>query len=176
MALTSSRALPNATPLSGPFEHGEIVEVVAERHDLFCHDVELGAEAGQGGALVRSMRSDFGKVDARGGRVVMADMRLEPFDQSTVPEVGVGDEHLPDPGRRGAITQAVLVSKALPVSRLGYSSITALPNAVDRRLPTRTRAVVLRLEPPAKLGHVGVGEAQALLDLTGAEVDPVAAV
>ena len=107
----------------------------------------------------------------------MADMRLEPFDQSAVSEVGVGDEHLPDSGRRGAITQAVLVSKRVAgqPARVQLDK-RRFPMQLIAGFPPEREAVVLRLEPPAKLGHVSVGEAQALLNLTGAEVDPVAAV
>ncbi len=107
----------------------------------------------------------------------MADMRLEPFDQSAVSEVGVGDEHLPDSGRRGAITQAVLVSKRVAGQPVRVQlEKRRFPVQLIAGFPSEREAVVLRFETPSKVGYLGVGETQPLLDLAGAEVDPVAAV
>ena len=43
---------------------GAVIEVVAEGDDLFGHDLELGAQTRQRGALVGTGRSDLGEVDA----------------------------------------------------------------------------------------------------------------
>ena len=107
----------------------------------------------------------------------MADVGLESFDQSAVSEVGVGDEHLPDSGRRGAITQAVLVSKRVAGQPVRVQlEKRRFPVQLIAGFPSERKAVVLCFETPAKLGYLGVVETQPLLDLASAEVDPVAAV